>query len=152
MENWKKIRGFSNYSVSDLGNVRNDCFNRLLKPRTNKRGYKTVDLHVLGDPYPKYVHVLVAEAFIGPCPIGQVVDHIDNNPSNNALSNLHYVTQSYNVTKGKGKPVGRYDENGVLLEEYPCVRCVIGFYYNEVSRACHSGKRYRGFYWRFLNQ
>jgi hypothetical protein len=43
-------------------------------------------------------HQLVLEAFVGPRPPGQEVNHKDGNPSNNRLENLEYVTKSENIT------------------------------------------------------
>ncbi len=43
VETYKKIVGFENYSVSDLGNVINDKTGRILKGN-DRRGYLQVDL------------------------------------------------------------------------------------------------------------
>lgn len=45
----------------------------------------------------RYVHQLVAAAFIGPCPDGFEINHKDGNRQNNAPSNLEYVTHSENM-------------------------------------------------------
>jgi hypothetical protein len=39
----------------------------------------------------------VAEAFIGPCPPGLVVNHRDGNRQNNCVQNLEYCTYSENA-------------------------------------------------------
>jgi hypothetical protein len=45
----------------------------------------------------EYVHRLVLRAFVGPCPDGQEVRHLDGNPANNNLANLAYGTRSENI-------------------------------------------------------
>lgn len=42
------------------------------------------------------VHSLVLEAFIGPCPPGMEARHLDDDPTNNNLSNLVWGTRSEN--------------------------------------------------------
>jgi hypothetical protein len=39
------------------------------------------------------VHIMVLEAFVGPCPLGQEALHKDSNPSNNWLYNLSWGTR-----------------------------------------------------------
>ena len=45
----------------------------------------------------KLVHRLVAEAFLGPRPEKNDVDHIDGDRTNNMLLNLRYLTRSGNI-------------------------------------------------------
>lgn len=44
-----------------------------------------------------YVHRIVLAAFVGPCPTGSNVNHLDAVKENNRLSNLHYATFSENM-------------------------------------------------------
>lgn len=50
-----------------------------------------------------FVHRLVAHAFLGPCPKGMEVDHIDDDMLNNNANNLRYVTHEENLRKKVGK-------------------------------------------------
>lgn len=52
------------------------------------------------------VHMLVAEAFLGPRPIGQEVRHKDDDRTNPRLDNLEYGTRQDNVNDMMGR--GRY--------------------------------------------
>jgi HNH endonuclease len=45
-----------------------------------------------GNEVSRYVHELVAETFIGPCPIGMAVIHRNMNTLDNSAKNLEYVT------------------------------------------------------------
>lgn len=101
-EQWKTIKDYPMYDVSNLGRVRsnnNPKNPKLLKQGTSVNGYKTVALVKVkgsGNSQTKQVHRLVAEAFI-PNPEGKpFIDHIDTNPSNNVPENLRWVTTEEN--------------------------------------------------------
>ena len=66
-----------------------------LAPADNGLGYMRV--RIAG----KYhcVHVLVADAFIGPRPDGMEIDHKNGNKCNNGASNLEYVSKSENTKR-----------------------------------------------------
>ena len=109
-EVWKDVKDYEGlYQVSDRGNVRSvDRINhigrryngRILKPRYDKDGYLRVGLCKDGKMKSKYIHRLVAEAFI-PNPNGfSQVNHKDENPSNNKLSNLEWCDAWYNSNYG----------------------------------------------------
>lgn len=110
-ENWKDVPGYEGrYQVSDLGNVRSvDRRVRLvahgkettrhspgcvLRPGTAQSGHLTV---ALGKGNSQWVHRLVMLAFVGPCPEGCEVLHLDHRPTNNTLANLKYGTRGENV-------------------------------------------------------
>ena len=101
IENWKKVAGFDNYSVSDRGNVRNDKTGRILKPGTNTHGYLYVNLRKNKKPSIKDVHRLVSLAFIPNPENKKCVDHINNDIKNNKLTNLRWVTAQQNQQNAK---------------------------------------------------
>ena len=90
---WKKIRLCENYSIDELGDVRNDITGTMKKPFINKAtAYLTVDLWKDNKPLKVTIHRLLAEAFI-PNPSGKLtVDHKDGNRLNNSLENLRWAT------------------------------------------------------------
>lgn len=101
-ERWLPIAGQPGYEVSDCGHVRSYIMRarselrstpRPLKPSANRGGYQIVRLH---GKKAFFVHRLVMQAFVGTVPDGHEVDHMDNDPSNNHLANLQYVTRAQN--------------------------------------------------------
>jgi hypothetical protein len=109
VEIWKDVPEYEGlYQVSDLGRVK--CLERngvkkggnILKPSDNGTGYLKV---VLSNKTKKtkYIHVLVAEAFLshksnkGVCN----VDHINNIKNDNRLENLQILSHRENVIKSK---------------------------------------------------
>ena len=109
-EIWKDVVGFEGlYKVSNKGNVfsvgRRDtigrkCGGRMLKPLSHKVGYLQVQLHKNGKMKNKYIHRLVAEAFIPNHNNLPEVNHIDEIKDNNELSNLEWCTRQYNNNHG----------------------------------------------------
>lgn len=94
-ELWKPCY-YGRYSVSNTGRVRNDIRRRVLTPDTFS-GYAQVHLFFCGVGLRQKVHILVAEAFLGPRPEGHEVNHKDANKLNNAATNLEYVTKLANA-------------------------------------------------------
>src|ERR1019366_7497597 len=69
---------------------------RTLDPGQGRGGYVRVNLGFDGSAQTKRVHCLVMELFVGPCPEGQQVRHLDGDPANNMLWNLAYGTSKQN--------------------------------------------------------
>lgn len=95
-ERWKQIKGFP-YSVSSLGNVRNDKTGKNLSLGVDKDGYPRVVLY--GPEGKRYVrvHKLVAEAFKPRKDESLVlVDHKDRDRTNNTPRNLVWATHPAN--------------------------------------------------------
>ena len=95
-EIWRKINGFPNYEVSNLGNVRNKKTGRVLRPSKDGCGYSQVILCKDGKGNQFKVHRLVATAFIPNPKNKKEVNHIDGNKSNNYVDNLEWNTHSEN--------------------------------------------------------
>ncbi|MGW3305910.1 HNH endonuclease [Streptomyces sp. NPDC001073] len=116
---WKEHPDFPGYFVSSAGQVRGRR-GRIMKPHTVVGGYQ----RVRAAKKHRLIHVLVAEVFLGPKPEGYQVNHKDGDTSNNAASNLEYVTPSANVrhsldvlgvqrAKGSGNGQSRLTEEQV---------------------------------------
>lgn len=109
----------TNYGINKEGIIVN-FLNHLQLTGNTRNGYKriTYDNHVYS------IHRLVYETFVGKIPKGMVVDHIDGNRANNALTNLRLITQSENMFHAMEQghkcqtPVLQFDKEGNLLNEY----------------------------------
>ena len=109
-ETWKDVVGYEGlYEVSDKGKVhsvaRKDsigrkCGGRMLTPRYDKDGYLRVTLHKNGKHKTRFIHRLVAGAFV-PNPNGySEINHRDENKVNNYANNLEWCTREYNNNYG----------------------------------------------------
>ena len=91
------IRGFEEYGVSNLGNVKSYKYGKekILKPIVNGFGYYQVILWKNNIRYASTIHRLVALHHLDePISDDLIVDHIDRNKINNHVSNLRYITLS----------------------------------------------------------
>ena len=102
-EEFRDVIGYEDvYSVSNLGRVRRDAgggsavVGRILRPAVYSHGYPQIVLSLKGVRTNRMVHRLVVEAFLGPCPQGLEVNHLDGCKTNNQVGNLEYVTRSKN--------------------------------------------------------
>jgi hypothetical protein len=108
-ERWLPVAGYDGfYEVSDQGRVRSlsrkvqnagkvDYISgRILSPNFTGKGYLFVNLCRNGDRTMAYVHRLVATAFLPPSEAPHV-NHIDSVKTNNAASNLEWVTPKQNT-------------------------------------------------------
>lgn len=147
-EIWKPVKGYEGlYEVSSHGNVRSlsKCYKcskggihripgRMLKLNKNSRGYFIVRLYNNTHGKTYRVNRLVAIAFL-PNPNGyKVVNHKDENKTNNTVENLEWCDHKYNVNFGTGvqrmkenhinhqslsKRVAQFSLDGILIKVYP---------------------------------
>ena len=117
-EVFANIINFSNYQISNLGNVRNISTNKVLKPAPDKDGYLRVGLTKESKQRSFRVHRLVAEVFLENPNGYKQVDHIDRNPANNLFHNLRWVSHSENQinrgisSRNKSGIVGVFQRSG----------------------------------------
>lgn len=104
-EQWKDIVGYEGlYQVSDMGRVKSLRKNKIMSPHSNGTSkHQKVELYLNNKVDRRFVHRLVAETFIDnpsklPC-----VNHKDENPENNRLSNLEWCTYKYNTNYGTAR-------------------------------------------------
>jgi hypothetical protein len=90
-EVWQPIEGSDQYEVSNLGRVR--VVRYLQTARGGSNGYRTV---TLPGGKQRYVHRLVAQAFVNNPNNLPEVNHIDSDRSNAAASNLEWVDSQQN--------------------------------------------------------
>lgn len=175
-EIWKDIDGYEGlYKVSSMGRVYSvprisptgcKVNGRFLCHGDNGHGYKIVNLWKDGKSKIKYVHRLVALAFIPNPDNLPEINHKDENKENNCVSNLEWCSNRYNVTYGTARkrgmatyrqnghntPIDKYDTSGNLIKTYEVSydlrkdgvkrRCVLNCCYGRT-------RSYKGFVYRF---
>ena len=177
-EKYATIDGFPDYLVTSYGRIlslkHGDI--RELKQSVNNREYFQVNLSKNGKIYKKLVHRLVAQAFI-PNPDNKIqVNHIDEDKTNNCVSNLEWVTAKENCNHGtRNERMSKSLSDGRMKgTNNPMARAVVGFkidgcdikyykYINECKKdgfneshiaGCCKGKRksHGGYTWFYADE
>lgn len=174
-EVWKDIVGYEGlYKVSNLGRVKSldrivthkNGRKRLFKGKLItpfKNEYFMVVLSKNGKKSSSNIHRLVAQAFI-PNPNNlPEVNHIDENKSNNKVSNLEWCTSKYNINYGTrnertaeahNKPVVMYDKKGNKLKEFKSTMNASNYLnkqyaYNHINECCRGERKSAyGYVWK----
>lgn len=120
-EEWKELTDYPGYSVSSIGRVMSPR-GKILTQRI-VQGYAKVSISDKG----RYVHRLVASAFLGKKEEKMDVNHKDRNKTNNKVENLEWVTRSDNMKHAIDtgvsytKSICRVNNNGDVLEEFKTI-------------------------------
>lgn len=176
MEEWRDIKGYEGrYQISSEGRVRSldrigkngySYKGKILKPRPTKRGY--IKANLSGKIYA--VHRLVAQAFIPNPNNYPVVNHKDENPSNNCIENLEWCDVKYNINYGtankrRGESIGYDKDNphsksvlqctidGILVKRWNSqaeAARQLGISQGNISRCCIGTRNIAyGFIWKY---
>jgi len=116
MEEYRDIISFEGlYQISNLGNIkslkRKGCLNdRVLKPKPNSKGYMHVTLHKNKKQQVKRVHKLMEQMYFKPLSKESelVIDHINNDKSDNSIDNLQRITVRHNNSKDRTGYTSKY--------------------------------------------
>ena len=167
-EVWKDVVGYEGlYKVSNLGRIKSlhqykGTDERCIQPIENGRGYLFVGLHKDRQQRHRYIHRIVAEAFIdNPDGLPQV-NHKDENKANNSVDNLEWCTNEYNENYGTGnlrsakarsKAVVQYDRDGNIIKVWDGMSeaaKALGKRNNHIHECCKGKiKTAHGYVWRY---
>lgn len=162
MEVWKEIKDYEGlYWISNFGKVKSN--KKVLSiPNRNNSKYLQIILYKKGKRSTKLIHRLVAESFISnPNNLPQV-NHIDENPKNNHVSNLEWCTCEYNnnygtikarSSAGHKKPIIQLDLNDNVIAEFQSATDaanILGFERKNICACCNNKRKSaNNFKWKF---
>lgn len=139
---------------------------RLLKQYTNKDGYKRVCLRNKNAKW-KFVHRLVAEAFIPNPDNLPEVNHKDENKDNNCVDNLEWCEKLYNMNYGERNKkikennanttsILQFDLEGNFMQEYSRISDACDKYHirsSGISNCCRGlYKQSGGYIWKYKEE
>jgi hypothetical protein len=148
LETWRPVVGYEGrYEVSDEGRVRSLNYMRtgrtvVLSTAFKENRYGSLSLLKDGIQTSRALHSLVAEAFLGPRPLGQEVNHKDGKKHNNSLSNLEYTTSSANkkhafaMGLNQGQKGDKSGRSKLKLDEVKAIRLLVesGLMFKDVAK------------------
>ena len=164
-EVWRDVKGYEGlYQVSSEGRVKSlkrkgRRKERILKHQIDRNGYLRLNLCAGGKSRLFFVHRLVCQAFHENPDNNPCVNHIDENKTNNAASNLEWCTYEENINHGTrneraSKPVGQYSLEGKLIKLWPSlteVKRQTGFSQGNISEAANGNRKQAyGFIWKCI--
>lgn len=144
---------------------------RILKPSLKDDGYYSVLLQNHGKRFYRRVNRIIAQAFIPNLDNKPIADHKDNNPLNNRVDNLQWLTEKENTIKYiKENYDGRYKGRGKIFPKKVIAtkdnkklifdsvfQCSLGIFgvknkRGGISKACRTGKKYLGWNFRYMKE
>ncbi len=104
-EIWKQIEGCEpGWEVSNRGNIKKSDGDIVIQHQNRTTGYVMANVKLVDGSWKmEYVHRLVAKAFIANPKNLEQVDHINNDRSDNSVSNLRFVSRKTNNRRKHAK-------------------------------------------------
>ena len=167
----KAIAGYPGYYATADGQIWGKRKGGFLN-QSNVCGYKRVSLSNNGKVRNVLVHRLIATAFIPNPENKPEVNHLDENPQNNCVSNLEWATHKENVNYGTrisrqantqrnradcSKPVAQMDRTGKVIAIYPSSKEAwrkTSIKHNHIRDVCNHKPKCNtagGFKWRWVD-
>jgi hypothetical protein len=153
---WNPIVGEAGYYANPQGLIRGPR-GKVLKPIEEADRHQYVFVH----GRKRYVHRLILETFVGPCPLGMEGRHWDGDPHNNRVDNLLWGTPLENAADRRrhGRMPVPHESQFTKLkpEDIPVIRQLSGGGSTTRAIACRfctshttiikilAGKRWRGY-------
>jgi len=94
---YRVVKDFARYEVSDTGVIRNIKSGKILKQFKYQTGYLGVNLCKVGQQRPSLVHRVVGLAFIANPENKPTINHKNAIKTDNSLRNLEWCTQKENI-------------------------------------------------------
>jgi len=188
MEQWKDIEGYEGlYQISSYGRVKSlertiikknkggnyseyRLKEKILKPHVISENDHHLQVKLYKDSVSehKYLHKLVAEAFISNPNHYDAIHHIDHNPQNNRVENLIWMDEkehaAMHMKETLSKQVYQYTLDGKLVAVYCSTMEAAkqtGFIQTGISKCCNGGlfdkkknkwinmKQHKGYMWSY---
>ena len=137
----KIIPTFPDYEITKTGKIWSNLTNRYLRPGV-RRGYLGVVVWKNKKKYNRYVHRLVLETYIGPCPEGMESRHLNGNRLNNKIKNLVWGTRKQNGKDRAKHGTSKGENNGRSKLTNKVVRLIIRMYQTGMYSQKQIGKRF----------
>ena len=145
----KDIPNYENkYAATEDGRIYSYRKKDFLKPWLSAKGYLSVELYKNGRGKKFLVHRLIAETFLdNPNELPQV-NHIDEDKTNNCVSNLEYCDNKYNNIYSHGKKI-QCVETGIIYDSITEAAQAINRSPNGIC-SCLNGKQNvcAGYHWK----
>ena len=177
-ELWKDIPGWEGYYQGStygrvkslerivwkpIGNYSTTVKERILKQNVDDEGYCRVKLSKEDKHCSVKVHRIIAETFLFNPSNLPMVNHKNENKTNNSISNLEYCDCTYNnnygtrnerISKALKNKVLQYDTDGNFLNEWDScidVEKALGYPIGTICHRCNGTRnnKYKGYIWKY---